>query len=138
MTQFITKLSICFRYQTLFNNWWFHSMIHTSLLLVHQVMCIASVSMSQCTTRITTTKNLMNTNKTVSTIASLMIIKSMEYQSKKHRKMAHQQKVIYLSGQQPKNIWFFTKISVEIWLLSFQLLTVILPRYYYAHFKASC
>lgn len=138
MTQFIMKLSICFRYQTLFKNWSFHSMIHTSLLLVHQDMFIASVSMSQCITRITTTKNLMNTNKTVSTIVSLMIIKSMDYQSKKHRKMVHQHKVTYLLGQQPKNIWFFTKISVEIWLLSSQLLNVISPLFYYVRFKASC
>lgn len=56
----------------------------------------------------------MNTNKTVYTIVLHMIIKSTEYQFRKHRKIVHQQKVIYLLDQQLKNIWFFTKINVEI------------------------
>lgn len=56
----------------------------------------------------------MNTNKTVYTIVLHMIIKSTESQFRKHRKIVHQQKVIYLLDQQLKNIWFFTKINVEI------------------------
>lgn len=131
------KLFTCFLYQTLFNNWSFLSMIHTSLPPAHQDMFIVSVSMSRCITRITITKSLMNTSKTVCTIVSLMIIKSMCYQSKRHRKMVHQQKVIYLSGLQLKNIWSFTRISVEIWLLSFQLLTVTSRLYCCVHFKVS-
>ena len=89
-------------------------MIHTLLLPVHQDTFIVSAFMSQCITKIITIKSLMNTNKTVYTIVLHKIIKSTEYQFRKHRKIVHQQKVIYLLDQQLKNIWFFTKINVEI------------------------